>query len=249
MFIRSLSVLGAAAVMLAAYSADAFGKGYRGGKYKVCYRKVVIPPVYRTITEQVMVAPASCAQYRTPPAYGVTAREVVVQPATQVVHSKRAVYGSVQETRMVRPARTRWTRQRCDGAEYRCAVTTPAKYRTRTKRVLIAPRSTWVETRPAVMGVVQQRVMLHPGSVRQVCQPALYQTVTRQVMVRPASVQWVPAAYPGQAPVYRRTPYSSAPAYGGQAPVYRRTPYSSSLAYGPTRYSGAPRRAYRAPLK
>lgn len=232
MFIRSLSVLGAAAAMLAAYSADAgaFGQSYRsGGAYKVCYRKVVIPPVYRTITERVMVRPAVCAQHRTPPSYGVTAREVVVRPATQIVRSKPAVYGSVQETRMVRPARTRWTRSRCVGADYRCAVTTPAKYRTHAKRVVIAPRSTWVETRPAVKRVVRQRVMLHPGSMRQLCQPAVYRTVTRRVMVSPGSVQWVPVAYPGQAAAYQRTPYSSAPAT--RTARYSRAPHRPYTPY------------------
>ncbi len=229
MFIRSLSVLGAAAAMLAAYSADAgaFGQSYRSGKYRVCYKRVVIPPVYRTITERVMVRPAVCVQHRTPPSYGVTAREVVVRPATQIVRTRPAVYGSVQETRMVRPARTRWTRSRCVGADYRCAVTTPAKYRTHAKRVVIAPRSTWVETRPAVKRVVRQRVMLHPGSMRQLCQPAIYRTVTRQVMVSPGREYWVPAPA----------------AYGGQAAVYRPTPYSTP-ATRTTRYSGAPHRPY-----
>ncbi len=234
MIIRSLSVLGAAAAMLAAYSADAgaFGLKYKSGKYMTCYKRVVIPPVYRTITERVMVRPAVCARHRTPPSYGVTAREVVVRPATQIVRTRPAVYGSVQVTRMVRPARTRWTRSRCYGADYRCAVTTPAKYRSHAKRVVITPRSTWVETRPAVKRMVQQRVMLHPGSVRQVCQPAIYRTVTRQVMVSPGREYWALAPA----------------AYGAQAAVYRQTPYSA-LSYRTARYSAAPRRAYAAPYK
>jgi len=222
MFIRLLSVLGMGAAVLGACSADAgaFSKTYTGGKYKTCYRKVVTPAVYRTITERVMVQPAACTQHRTPPSYGVTAREVVVKHAIQIAHTRPAVYGRVQETRMVRPARTRWTRSRCYGADYRCAVTTPAKYRTHAKRVMIKPRSAWVETRPAVKRVVQQRVMLHPGSVRQVCKPAVYRTQTRQVVVHSASVQWVPVANPAPA-----------------------------VAYHPARYSDAPRMSYKAPMK
>ena len=201
MFVRSLTIFGAVAAFLAVNSADAdaFGRYHGGGKYMTCYKKVVTPPVYRTVTERVMVTPATCSQYRTPPTYGTTAYEVVVQPSTQVVHSKRAVYGRVQVTRQVRPAHTRWVRNRCHGGNYKCAVTTPPKYRTHSKRVMIQPRTAWVETRPAVKRVVHRQVMLDPGKVRQVCQPAVYQTVTRQVMVSPGTEHWVPAlntAYP-----------------------------------------------------
>ncbi|GBE43632.1 hypothetical protein BMS3Bbin10_01712 [bacterium BMS3Bbin10] len=206
MFIRSLSIFGAAAAFLAVQSADAeaFGRHHGGGKYKTCYKKVVTPPIYRTVTERVMVSPASCTQLRTPPVYGTVAQQVVVQPSYQVVRTKPAVYGRVRVTRQVRPARTRWVRRSCRGADYRCAVTTPAKYRTRSKRVMVEPAQNWVETRPAVTGVVERRVVLRAGTVRQLCQPALYRTVTRQVMVSPGRVQWVPAQPAVQPVVYRQ---------------------------------------------
>lgn len=195
MFVRYLTIFSALAAFLVVNSADAdaFGRFHRGTKYMTCYKKVVTPPVYRTVTERVMVTPATCSQYRTPPTYGTAAHEVVVQPSYQVVHSTPAVYGRIQVTKMVRPARTRWVRRGCRGDGYKCAVTTPAKYRTRSKRVMVTQRQAWVETRPAVKQMVQTRVMLDPGKVRQVCQPAVYQTVSRQVMVSPGTAHWVPA--------------------------------------------------------
>lgn len=207
MLVRSISILGAATLFAAAQAPDASARGCRGGScYKTCYKRVVTPPVYKTVTRQVMVSPATCSQYRTPPQYGTVAQEVVVQPAHQVVHHKPAVYGKVAVQKMVRPARTRWVRKRggCHGADYKCAVTTPAKYRTRHKRVVVEPASSWVETRPAVKGVVHKQVVIDPGQVRQVCQPAQYQTVTEQVMVSPGTEHWVPVAHTGHAYTYHQ---------------------------------------------
>lgn len=212
MFVRSLAICGVAAVFagLTSANADAFGRYHGGGKYKTCYKKVKTPPVYRTVTERVMVRPASCHQVRTPPTYGVQAQEVVVQPAYQVVHSKPAVYDRVKVVKQVRPPRTRWKSMGC--GEYKCAVTKPAKYRTRTKRVMVQPRTSWVETRPAVKGVVHRKVMVHPGTVRQVCEPAVYKTVARQVMVSPGTTRWVPVQPVAHPVAYRRpVPHPVAP--------------------------------------
>lgn len=237
MFIRWLSIFGAAAAFLAVHSADAeaFGRYHGGGKYMTCYKKVVTPPVYRTVAERVMVTPASCTQLQTPPVYGTVAQRVVVQPSYQIARTRPAVYGRVQVTRQVRPARTRWVRRGCRGADYKCAVTTPAKYRSRSKRVMVQPAQNWVETRPAVTGVVHQRVVLRAGTVRQVCQPAVYRTVTRQVMVSPGTEQWVlaqpavqPVAYYQPAPQSRVTRpvayYRPAPQSRVYRPAMRYTP-------------------------
>lgn len=228
MFARSLAIVGASAFFAAAHSADAdaFGRHHHGGKYKTCYKRVSTPPVYKTVTRQVMVRPATCSQYRTPPTYGTVAHEVMLQPSYQVVHQTPAVYGRVQVTKMVRPARTRWKRSCCGGCgEYRCAVTTPAKYRTRTKRVMVQPSQHWVETKPAVKGVVHKQVMLDAGKLKQVCQPAQYETVTEQVMVSPGTSHWVPVAHTGHAYTYHSTPvryHQPAQYHPGHAPHYQR---------------------------
>jgi hypothetical protein len=218
MFVRSLAIVGAAAAFVAVNiaDADAFFRGPRRGKIVTCYKRFVTPAVYKTVMTRVMVSPATCSQYRTPPTYGTVAHQVMVQPSYQVVHSKPAVYGRIQVTRQVRPARTRWMRRGCRGEGYRCSVTTPARYRTRSKRVMMQPRQSWVETRPAVMGVEHRQVMLSAGTVRQTCQPAVYETVAQRVLVSPGTEHWVRAAHTGHAYTYHQTPYQ-APAY--QHPV------------------------------
>jgi len=228
MIFRSLTIFSAAAAILAANSADAnaFGRYHGGGKYMTCYKKVVTPPLYRSVTERVMVSPATCSQFRTPPTYGTIAQEVVVRPSAQIVHTKRAVYGRVQVTRQVRPAKTRWVRRHCRGGDYKCAVTTPPKYRTHSMRVMIQPRQKWVVSRPAVKHVVHRQVVLNPGQVRQVCKPAVYRTVVRQVMVRAGTERWVPAPAPamGRPALYRQPVqnYSPPPQYtGGYRPALK----------------------------
>ena len=210
MFVRSIAIIGAAAAFVAVNSADAdaFFRGHRGGKIVTCYKKVMTPAVYKTVMKRVMVRPASCSQYRTPATYGTVAQQVMIQPSRQVVHHTPAVYGRVQVTKQVRPARTRWKRRSCHGGGYRCAVTTPAKYRTRSKRVMMQPSQNWVETRPAVMGVQHRQVMLNAGTVKQTCTPAVYETVAQRVMVSPGTVQWVPAQHTGHAVTYHQMPHS-----------------------------------------
>lgn len=199
MFARSIAVLGAASVFAVAAGADADARGKRRGccQTTTCYQKVMTPPVYKTVMVKVMVQPQRCTLVATPPVYRTEQQHVVVEPARQVVHSQPAVYGRVQETVQVRAGYTRWKRKRsrgCCGVEYRCAVTVPPKFATRTRRVEVQPATHWVETKPAVMGVVNRQVMVSPGTSRRVCQPAVYQMVPKQVMVSPATVHWAPAA-------------------------------------------------------
>jgi hypothetical protein len=82
--------------------------------------------------------------------------------------------------------------------------------------VMMQPRQSWVETRPAVMGVEHRQVMLSAGTVRQTCQPAVYENVAQRVLVSPGTEHWVRAAHTGHAYTYHQTPYQ-APAY--QHPV------------------------------
>ncbi len=232
MFVRCLAIFGAVAAFVAVNSADAgaFFRGHRGGKIVTCYKRVMTPAVYKTVMTRVMVTPASCSQYRTPATYGTVAHQVVVQPAYQVVHSKPAVYGRIQVTKQVRPARTRWMRRGCRGEGYRCSVTTPARYRTRSKRVMMQPSQNWVETRPAVMGVEHRQVMLSAGTVKQVCQPAVYENVAQRMLVSAGTEQWVRVAHTPHPVTYYQTPRV--------APVYQQ----------PVQYTPAPR-MHPAPLK
>ena len=211
MFARSIAVLGAASIF-AATAGDADARGRRHGccQTTACYQKVMTPPVYKTVMVKVMVQPERCTLVSTPAVYKTQQQQVVVQPARQVVHTTPAVYGRVQETVQVRAGYTRWktrrSRRGCCGVEYRCAVTVPPKFATRTRRVQVQAASHWVETKPAVMGVVNRQVMVSPGSSRRVCQPAVYKTMAKQVMISAGTAQWVPVASACAQPVVMQQP-------------------------------------------
>ena len=194
MIARSIVVLGAALAVMTTADANAFGRKHGCCQPKVCYKKVVTPPVYKTVMERVLVQPARCTNVHTPPVYGTKPQTVVVEPERQVARVIPAVYGKVKTTELVRPGYTKWKhkRGRC-GVHYKCAVEVPPKYRKVKRCAVVQPARYWVETKPAVMGIVHRRVMIHPGSVRKVCHPAVYKTVARQVMVSPGSEHWVSA--------------------------------------------------------
>jgi hypothetical protein len=147
------------------------------GQPKVCYPKVVTPPVYKTVMVNVMVQSERCTVVKTPPVYESRPQQVVLEPARQVVHTTPAVYSKVPVTEMVRPGYTKIKRRRGRCGTTECAVYVPPKYRTRCKRVEVQPASQWVETKPAVTGVVHRQVMVSPGTARRVCEPPVYQTV------------------------------------------------------------------------
>lgn len=195
MFARSIALLGAATLFagLAGADAQAFGKRHGCCQPKTCYKKVVSPPVYKTVMKKVMVRPERCSKVRTPPVYETRRRRVMVKPERRVVHRTPPVYDRVKVRQKVRPGYTRWkTRRGCCGVEYKCAVHVPPKFRTRKQRVKVREASSRVEVRPAVYKTVKRKVMVRPGRTRRVCEPPVYRTVPRKVMVRPGKARWVP---------------------------------------------------------
>ncbi|MDH3579013.1 MAG: hypothetical protein OEM91_00100 [Hyphomicrobiales bacterium] len=200
MFARSIAVLGATIVGggVASTAAEAFGRHHGCCQTTACYQKVVSAPVYKTVMTKVMVQPARCTNVQTPPVYGTQPQRVVLEPARQYTRSAPPVYGRVRVTEMVHPGHTKWKHKRgCCGVEYKCAVTVAPKYRTTSRRVQVRPASAWIETKPAVTGIVHRQVVISPGSVRKVCHPAVYKTVAKQVLVSAGTEQWVPAAHGG----------------------------------------------------
>jgi hypothetical protein len=70
----------------------------------------------------------------------------------------------------------------------------PARFETRTERVLIAPATRREEVVPATYKTVTEQVLVQPETRRQVALPAELSTVTEQVVVRPAGTRDEPVA-------------------------------------------------------
>lgn len=113
-----------------------------GGCYgSECYRRVVTPPVYDTVQENVLVRPPRTVYRTTPP-----------------------VYDTVSERILVEPGGRRWvTRYDAYGQLVGCWVTTPPRYAVQTRRVLVRPPETIPETLPPVYATSYRRVLVQPA--------------------------------------------------------------------------------------
>ncbi|ACL57798.1 hypothetical protein [Methylobacterium nodulans] len=171
--VARLPLLLAAAVGLCLPALPTAAGGY-GCATAECYRYVTIPPVYGTVPEQVMVRPGRTITRVVPPVYDTVTEQVLAAP----------------------PSRVWQTSYDDNGQLVGCWVTTPARYATRTRQVMVRP----------------------PEVVPEVIPPA-YAIYHRKVLVEPARSGWVPAgSHGGYAPGYPGTyasPVGAGPAFGG----------------------------------
>lgn len=146
-----------------------------------CFAKVVIPPKYETVSEQVLVREAGEDIALIPAKYETGTEQIVIEEASEKLVVVPATYETVSEQVVVQPAKT-------------TLRTVPAKYKTVTEKVLDKPAHTaW--KKGTSNGAGQTRVNSSGEIMCLVEYPATYKTISRQVLVSPASTteQTVPA--------------------------------------------------------
>jgi hypothetical protein len=180
-----------------------------------CYARVVVPPRYETLTEQVVTREASRRVEVVPARYEADTETVVVREAAKRIEVIPATYRNVTEEIVVRPASKR-------------LEVVPATYENVTERVLVReayttwkrgsawlPQAKAVRTGagvavqgdaaargleddvlclveiPAEYRTVTRRVEKTPATTREVEVPAVTRTVTRRVVDQPASTREV----------------------------------------------------------
>jgi hypothetical protein len=147
------------------------------------------PAEFETVTEQVLVKPATTRLVPVPAEYKMENERVEVSPA---------VYETITKTVLIKPATTR-------------AIEIPAEYQTVTKQIVKTPAQTrtieipaeyksvskQVETSPGVFETITESVLVKEAYTRIETIPAEYETVTEQVLRRAArtGVVGVPAEY------------------------------------------------------
>lgn len=179
---RSKCLLGAAMAALSATPAFAGGG---------CYRHVVSPAVYETVSERVVVEPARTVARHIPAEYGHVAERVQVQPARTIAHHVPAQYALQAETVQVQPATKVWQVTRDHhGHTVGCWVTKPAIHRTVHHMVRVREASVSHEVIPAVYRDVTRTVVTRPASVAHETIPAVYGMRHHKVLARPASSGW-----------------------------------------------------------
>ncbi|GJE00077.1 hypothetical protein [Methylobacterium isbiliense] len=133
-----LSLAAAAGAVLVALPAAAGGYGCTTAE---CYRRVSTPPVYGTVSEQVMVRPPRTVTHVVPPVYDTVAEKVLVSPGGRVWQTSYDAYGQLVG----------------------CWVTTPPRYAVRHRRVLVRPAEVVPQVIPPAYASFQRRVLVEPA--------------------------------------------------------------------------------------
>ena len=165
---------------------------FAGGRALACYEQAVVPAVYQTVQERVLVRPASKRVVRQPAVYAYQARRVVLQPERVSYRSIAPVYSLQSRRVQVRPASYGWEYRNRKGRRILCKVAYPAAYSTVQERVLVKPGGRVAVRQPAIYGSVKEKVLVQPASQHVVREPAVYRTVSRRVKVRDAQTVWQP---------------------------------------------------------
>jgi hypothetical protein len=159
-----------------------------------CYREYFTPAKYTTETQAYVKKEASETLKIIPATYEYVEEKVLVKEASQKLIKVPATYGTVTEKVLIEPEKTMWKKSQCNGRNNECGVmwlvTTPARYKTVTKRVVKTPPTTKVVEIPAVYKTVKVRKLATPARVERVAIPEQTATYTRTVKVSDPVFSW-----------------------------------------------------------
>jgi hypothetical protein len=205
--------------MGAAFGASAQGLPPADAKPGECYAKVLIPAIYQTAPQQVLIRPETKKMTKIPasyrdveksvlveeesyelvavqPVYETITERVMVEPEQVVKTLVPATYRTESEEILISPARVEWkagrgAHEKLDAAtgEIMCRVEIPAKYETVTRQAVATPASTSEEVIPAKYVTVEKRVMKAPPTTQKKVIPAKYKTITVKELVEPAKFE------------------------------------------------------------
>lgn len=171
----------------------------------------VVPAVYETVEETVVVKPATTRLEVIPAVYGTETERVMIKPETKKLVPVEAVYEEQEEQVLVEAASTYWKRSTVaeaaasgakeqivgDDGYVMCLLEKPAVYKTVSKTVMVKGPSTREEIIPAEYATVEKTVLKTPATTQEIEVPAEYGTVTKTKLVTPATekVTEIPAEY------------------------------------------------------
>lgn len=189
-------------------------------------RLIPVPAEYETVSEQVLVKAESKRLVSIPAEYEKVSEQYLVEEPSTRIETANPIYETQTEQIEVTPASTKWVKRKADknclSADPNdclvwCLVETPAQYRTISRKVRTGCPSGYVDDGtsctktievPAKYGTRTTRVIKTPASTREEVIPAEYKTLTRQVIKTPATVreEIIPAEYENQSMRKVKTP-------------------------------------------
>lgn len=185
-----------------------------------CYARVWIAPKFKTVTERRLAKEAAERLEVIPAKYGMENQRILVSGESEQLIPVPATYKQVSERILVQNEDLFWNfgtsgprsakganAKRADDRRLAIARTnglpdnasvgqcfaeyyTPAKFATRTERMLKSEASRTLKVIPAKYGNVTERVLVKEASSRVVSVPAKYQNKTERVLVKPAYTTW-----------------------------------------------------------
>jgi hypothetical protein len=175
-------------------AAKAGGADIDGMGVGSCYREYFNPEKFTTESVSFVSKQASETLKIVPATYEYVEEKVLVKEASSRLVKVPAVYGTVTEKVLVEPEKTMWKKSKCNGTNNDCGVmcliTTPARYKTVTKRVVKTPPTTNVVEIPAVYKTIKVRKLATPARVERVAIPEQTSSYIRTNKVSDATFSW-----------------------------------------------------------
>jgi hypothetical protein len=197
-------------------AAKAGGADVDGMAVGTCYREYFTPAKYTTQTESYIARAASEKLKIVPATYTYEEQKILVKEASQRLVKVPATYENVSEKVLVEPEKTMWKKSECNGRNNECGVmclvTTPARYKTVTKRVVKTPPTTKVIDIPAQYKTIKVKRLATPASVQRIPIPEIAKSYTKRVKVSDPTFTWekvgngTPGTYTGHQVCKTATP-------------------------------------------
>ncbi len=177
---------------LAIAGAGLFAWSSVGAEAHQCFRRVIEPPQFTFVSENVLVTPARDVTEYVPAVTRPVAETVVIRPEQSVTRIIPAEYAYQDETVEVSPAHREWRIRDENGDLIGCWVNVPAQYGRVSRRVLVAPERAVSETIPEETAVRMHTEVVEPAQTITHTIPARYVTRERQVLASPGGAHWSP---------------------------------------------------------
>lgn len=179
-----------------------------------CYSKVIVPAVFETVSEEVLVKPETNTVEIIPASFDVQEKEVLVKEAYTKLVAVPAVYRSETEEVEVSPARNEWVTRldrrgipaspallaaaKTNGVDLDVAQPSqcfseyyiPAKFETTEKEVLVKEEAEQITVAEAQYEQTEETVMVKASTQDKVLTEAEYEVIEEQVMIEPAKAVW-----------------------------------------------------------
>ncbi len=158
--------------------------------------KVKIPAIYKTIEKRVVKTPATTKVVEIPAEYTVMKVRKLVTPAQEKRIAIPEKKSTVSKTVLVSEETFAWasvgdkTVTGSRTGNQICLTSTPAKFKTVTRRVVTTPATTEVIQIPAEYKNVKVRKLVQPAQEQRIAIPAKMQTVKKSVKVSDERMEW-----------------------------------------------------------